>query len=674
MKDNNSPSHIHRYELVERIAVGGMAEVFRAKTFGVQGFEKQLAVKRILPELASNREFVDRFIGEAKIAATLNHANIVQVLDFSRFGDSLFIAMEFIDGCDLSALFKWYRQEGKVLPIAAALHISIEILKGLNFAHGREVVHRDMSPANILVSKSGEVKIADFGIARAAGGGSGYTNPFQILGKWRYMSPEQTRAEPLTAASDLFSTAIMVHEAFTGKRLFDQEEPAEIANAVRDRPIPRIRDFRPELSASLDEIVLRGLNRDPEKRGTAESMMRALIELSYAQSLPVTAMDLAEIVKNFAGGPGDSNLTSPSDTGQLIDDIINSELQHRRPGCQTRLTRITPAGAPPSDGNFEDAVTGLTFVDGGQGPDGLTQWLVGSAVGGPVDISSDFDFNLATVSGATGTSEVTPTQIFELSKVPPLPEPALSQGQLEGVIHSAGNTPHADPLRPSENARWPIWVAAAVASLVAAMAFFFATDSSKAEPESVALVATTEAATEPEPESVPEPESESESEPEPEPEPQAAREPVPQPEVQLVIRSKPAGAVVQLDGKKLGTTPLKVSVQRADQSLTLRLRLDGYRTHSRSLDLSAPGPIRIRETLRKKATEPDSVTVTSTIDVFVKPWANVYFRGKKIAEAPAKGIRLPHGTHRLRLENPVTGQKKTVTVVVPSNKSYRFTL
>ena len=159
---------LERYDVLDRIAIGGMAEVFLAKAYGAHGFEKTLAIKRILPELARDREFEERFIAEAKVAVRLSHANVVQVFDFGRFEESLFIAMEYVDGLDLAALLRRMREEGRNVPLPAAFHIAIEIMRGLDFAHQHGVVHRDVSPSNILISRAGEVKIADFGIAVAA--------------------------------------------------------------------------------------------------------------------------------------------------------------------------------------------------------------------------------------------------------------------------------------------------------------------------------------------------------------------------------------------------------------------------------------------------------------------------------------------------------------------------
>src|SRR5262249_27415050 len=200
---------LHRYELLERIAAGGMAEGFRAKAQGAHGFEKVLAIKRILPALAADDEFTARFIDEAKLAVELSHANIVQVFDFGRFGGSLYLAMEYVDGTDLATLLKTAEARQRTVGLGTGLYIAIETARALAYAHRkvdaagrpRGMVHRDVPPSNVLVSYEGEVKLADFGIATAVAAAA---TERRIMGKWRYMPPEQTEAKPLTPLSDLF--------------------------------------------------------------------------------------------------------------------------------------------------------------------------------------------------------------------------------------------------------------------------------------------------------------------------------------------------------------------------------------------------------------------------------------------------------------------------------------
>src|SRR5512146_2556687 len=289
---------LERYDVLERIAVGGMAEVFRAKAYGAHGFEKTLAIKRILPELARDPEFEARFIAEAKVAVKLSHANVVQVFDFGRIGESLFIAMEYVDGLDLAALLRKFKDEGRLLPLPAAFHIAIEIIRALDFAHGHNVVHRDVSPSNILISRAGEVKIADFGIAVAArphrGGGSG---PRKVMGKWRYMSPEQARGDTLDTRSDMFSAASVMFELFTGQKLFPGDEAEDIIKNIETMQIPKTSSIRPGLPHRLDEILAGPLARKPiDRPNLPAQILRSLIELSYESSIMATALDVSDAV------------------------------------------------------------------------------------------------------------------------------------------------------------------------------------------------------------------------------------------------------------------------------------------------------------------------------------------------------------------------------------------
>src|SRR6266496_2135881 len=288
---------LERYDVLDRIAVGGMAEVFLAKAYGAHGFEKTLAIKRILPELASDPEFAARFIAEAKVAVRLSHANVVQVFDFGRIGESLFIAMEFVDGLDLAAMLRKFKDEQRQVPLSAAFHVAIEIVRALDFAHSHNVVHRDVSPSNILISRAGEVKIADFGIAVAASRPSTASRPGprKVMGKWRYMSPEQTRGDTLDTRSDLFSAASVMFELFTGEKLFPGEEAEEIIKNIETMPIPKMSSVRPGLPSRLDDVIGVALSRKPiDRPSRPASILRALIELSYESSIMATALDVAE--------------------------------------------------------------------------------------------------------------------------------------------------------------------------------------------------------------------------------------------------------------------------------------------------------------------------------------------------------------------------------------------
>src|SRR5882762_2551150 len=331
---------LERYDVLDRIAVGGMAEVFLAKAYGAHGFEKTLAIKRILPELASDPEFAARFIAEAKVAVRLSHANVVQVFDFGRIGESLFIAMEFVDGLDLAAMLRRFKDERRQVPLPAAFHIAIEIIRALDFAHSHNVVHRDVSPSNILISRAGEVKIADFGIAIAAsphrGGGTG---PRKVMGKWRYMSPEQARGDTLDTRSDLFSAASVIFELFTGEKLFPGDEAEDIIKNIENMPIPKMSGMRPGLPSRLDDVLALALARKPiDRPSRPASILRSLIELSYESSIMATALDVAEALATVIP-------TKRVDGRGALDDVIRRQLADQ--SVATRRTAVTD-GKPPS--------------------------------------------------------------------------------------------------------------------------------------------------------------------------------------------------------------------------------------------------------------------------------------------------------------------------------------
>ncbi len=356
---------LERYDVLDRIAVGGMAEVFLAKAYGAHGFEKTLAIKRILPELARDPEFAARFIAEAKVAVKLSHANVVQVFDFGRIGDALFIAMEYVDGLDLAMLLRRFKDDKRLLPLPAAFHIAIEIIRALDFAHQHGVVHRDVSPSNILISRAGEVKIGDFGIAVAAAphksGGPGVR---KVMGKWRYMSPEQARGDTLDTRSDMFSAASVLFELFTGEKLFPGDEAEDIIKNIETMAIPRASSVRPGLPSRLDEILAGPLARKPVDRPMRPAaVLRSLIELSYESSIMATALDVAEAVASVLPAKRISG------AGQQLDDVIRKQLgQAQAEPSVARRTAVTD-NKPPSTSTLErsEHSTGLYRKIGADG-------------------------------------------------------------------------------------------------------------------------------------------------------------------------------------------------------------------------------------------------------------------------------------------------------------------
>ncbi|MBI4126351.1 MAG: serine/threonine protein kinase, partial [Deltaproteobacteria bacterium] len=234
------PKQFGKYFLLEKLAVGGMAEIYKSKTFGAEGFEKLLVLKRILPHCAADKEFITMLIDEAKLSVLLSHANIVQVYDLGKVGDDYFIAMEFIHGVNLRDVLYKLREAKRAVPPDLAVFITSEICKGLDYAHRKtdsanhalDIVHRDVSPQNILISYEGEVKIVDFGIAKAAMNIS-HTMAGILKGKIAYMSPEQAMGKAIDRRTDIFSTGILLYEMLTGTRMYTGESQFEVLKKIR---------------------------------------------------------------------------------------------------------------------------------------------------------------------------------------------------------------------------------------------------------------------------------------------------------------------------------------------------------------------------------------------------------------------------------------------------------
>ena len=279
------PVPFGKYLLLDRISVGGMAEVFKAKSYGVEGFEKVIAIKRILPSMGEDRDFIKMFIDEAKIAGQLSHANICQIFELGKIQGSHFIAMEYVWGKDLLQIQNRCKRLGRVVPVQMACYIIAKACEGLHYAHKKrdpmgnplEIVHRDCSPQNILVSYEGEVKVIDFGIARAASRSS-RTQAGVLKGKFGYMSPEQVRGLPLDRRSDIFSLGTVLYESLTGERLFVGESDFSTLEKVRNADVTPPRELNSEIPEQVERIVLKALSRDREKRYQWCSEMQAELQ------------------------------------------------------------------------------------------------------------------------------------------------------------------------------------------------------------------------------------------------------------------------------------------------------------------------------------------------------------------------------------------------------------
>jgi hypothetical protein len=302
-EETEDSSDYGRYVLLERVAMGGMAEVFRAKRKGVEGFEKVVAVKRILPHLSSNKDFVDMFIAEAKMVASLSHPNIVQIFDLGKIDDSYYIAMEFVEGRDLRSILTRARNRGTLLGVELSALIAARMCAAMEYAHrhrdadGKElrIVHRDVSPQNILVSNEGEVKLADFGIAKAATKAS-HTDSGSLRGKLLYMSPEQAWGRPLDKRTDLFSLGAVFFETLTGHLLFSGNSEMSILERVREARFLPPSSLNPAVPIELEAVVSRALKKNPDERYQDASEMLLDLDSFLRRRPAVGSAELARFV------------------------------------------------------------------------------------------------------------------------------------------------------------------------------------------------------------------------------------------------------------------------------------------------------------------------------------------------------------------------------------------
>ncbi len=362
MDDNTGPKHVPfgRYELQRRLATGGMGEVYLATMRGAAGFQKRVVIKRILPELSRNPEFVSRFIEEGKLVGQLAHANIVGLLELGEVAGEYYLAMEHVDGVDLRELLRVLAARGELMPVDLALHVVTQIAAGLSYAHrktdedGRPlgIIHRDISTSNIMVSHEGAVRILDFGVAKAAAR-LDHSVTGTLKGKFLYMSPEQARGSRLDQRSDLFSLGAVAYELITGVRPFAAETDLGVLERVKKAAPADIRTLRPEISAPVADVVHRCLAVTPVARfQSAADLLEAIRE--RLQDLSETAFEtrLAEFVRDlFPASAGetvqdDAGDEAPRSPGLGVDDLLAVQLQQASQGHPSAGEE--PSGEPPS--------------------------------------------------------------------------------------------------------------------------------------------------------------------------------------------------------------------------------------------------------------------------------------------------------------------------------------
>ncbi len=642
-----SPEAYGRYYLVDRIAVGGMAEIFKAKTYSDAGFEKLQVVKRILGHLSANDEFISMFIDEAKISVELQHANIVQIYDFGRIRTNHFIAMECVDGKDVKQILRKLAERGKLLPEEFAVFILHEACKGLDYAHKKttlsgepmNIIHRDMSPSNVLVSYSGEIKIADFGIAKAEA--RAYTTQGGVLkGKFEYMSPEQARGEEVTQLSDIFSTGIVLWEMLTGRRLFKTDSEVKTLEKIKAL------DFRPpsavnhNIPARLDTIVMKALAGEAANRYQgAQEFQAALLDYMYPSTPTVIQRSLARFME------------------ELFSDERDAERAALERGSAIALELRKQPHELDLEAEWEESPSGGTGTITTSPSRGPMVTGLAATVGILILALLLVMFNAEPTPTSDPTPPVAPTvqgAVLTVKVQPPVEARVFLGDQLVG----SGSKLLLEDLEEGE-----------FALRVEAEGYQTATELVDLE---AGIRSQVKIALQP---VAPEPEEVEPVEPpgvRPPPDVQVAGPPVdeapptdepPSPVVlpsNLKFESSPAGATVRVGGRRVGKTPLWFEAEPG-RSYRVTLSLDGYRDAS----FSATGPASeqsetVGRTLEKKAVAKGKVNVNVRAG-----WAYIYIDGRKLSDTtPLFDHPLPAGQHTIRVVNEALGidESRKVTV------------
>jgi|GEM_PF-2416744 len=401
-----------------------MAEVFRAVAHGVEGFQRVFVIKRILQDKSASREFIDMFISEARVSALLNHPNIVQIYDFGQVGGSYFLSMEYLRGKDLINVMRKLRTSGSQLDPSIAAYIAQQVAQALHYAHSMSaqggqslgIVHRDVSPSNIMLLRAGGVKLLDFGIARAELGDKpaelAEGSSTIIKGKLSYLSPEQVRSEPIDTRSDIFSLGVCLWEMLTGRRLFFDETDRQTMRNVLERPIIPPSMKRIDAPTALDYIVLRALEREPARRySTAKEMADELD--AYLTELNFSPSQVPRMLDGLFGedaGQFEAQLPDASQSGMWAVAASEGSMAASLSSASVQPISFDAAAAP--------------LAAGAPHRSGLSRGAIMAMAGSGVAFAAAIGLFLAT--GRTGSPTVAPVQAVAPRAAPdpdPIPQP-----------------------------------------------------------------------------------------------------------------------------------------------------------------------------------------------------------------------------------------------------------
>jgi serine/threonine-protein kinase len=609
-----------QYQLLSRLAVGGMAEIFLARQTGIKGFEKLVVLKKILPQLVKHQEFVDMFLDEARIAARLRHTNIVQIYDLGQEGRDYFITMEYLEGESLQEVIVQSFRKAKALPPELMAFIIAHICDGLDYAHKFQdetgkplnIIHRDVSHNNIVLLYSGGIKLVDFGVAKCSSQAH-QSKVGELRGKLSYMSPEQCLSRPLDHRSDVFSTGIVLWELLAHKRLFKRDNEEQTIKAVVSGNIPLATEFRKRVPVELDAIAQRAMARDPGARyQSAGEMGEALRDALRALKSTTGHQDLATYLKTLFP--------------------VKSKKR------QELLEKLRSAPDTP----VEMEIEGTTFAVFEAAMDGMLGSIADPEPGAELPDIAIAEDTITDVSDSTPGPPTIPTfqdneleQEFDTSKptAPSIP-PFYLDERAEEVV-SVTDAPTRKFKRPVFELvlekRRPLLIGMGALCLVLIVVVILLTTGDL--PPVV----------------------------QPEPTPPAADKEKSPLSAMLSVRSNPPGCKVDVNGNRAPTdTPIN------------NLALDPGKQHSVTVTCEGFGP----ETKQVSAAAGERVALdfapkrlTGVLRLNTSPWSQVYLGKRKLGITPLTGVRLPAGTHRLTVVNPEKGLRKTFNVIIHPDRT-----
>lgn len=669
------------YQLIKRLATGGMAQIYLARQLGLEGFEKLLVVKRILPHLAENEDFVRMFLDEARIAARLNHPNIVQIFNLGSEDETYFIAMEYIHGEDVRRVWRRAEGEGKSMPMPLVCRIMMDACNGLDYAHkktdqsGRPlgIVHRDISPQNIIVTFEGGVKIVDFGIAKAADQAT-VTRSGVLKGKYSYMSPEQAAGKRVDSRSDIFALGIVLYELLTGTRLFKRSNDIQTLNAVTACEVTLPSEVNPSLPPGLDPIIMRALSKDPADRfQEAVHLQLALEDFLLQHRMPSSSAHLAAFMNEIYS----DRLERERREGRVLVDDVDSGLGASQELPRRAKTPIPPAPPPYSQSGSNDretraarnrthsteaerrshsvvpsvpSATEAASVTGHGAPRALTPGLAEAARGVrqrvlPLMLWAVLGLVVVGSVAVLRFWPVTPRPTVRLAEVTVTSNPPGASVLFNGNVKLEQVTPVRLPSMP-----------AGKYSVRLSLAGYEDLDTRVTIPpggehtlKPVALAKARGPAVK-------------------QPEPRTSTttlvsthtDPVAEKSIPLAVLSDPPGAQVLSNGEGKGRTPVTFE-QPLHAQVKLKLEKAGYASMTRQFRLDEETAEQ-SFTLERVAPRTAGVSSggTGKISFVLKPldaWADVTCGGRKIGQAPMAAQSFPVGTYDCTFENPDLGMR-----------------